>query len=360
MWTALEMAKQASSSNIDPAPSPRPTGPEASAAPPRQMIPEEGPDNSDLLQSHIHVSTRNTICTRNSESPLTGQDEEGSEGGRVEHESLDSWQPPPHHRKSPRTHGNRRTQQAQKTKREVDPRTSRGNTRQRGHRQLQAQCERGESSPVASSSKQSYKSLSPLTPLPSSSPIQPQSASLSQSISGSPSTSVLPSEDHHEIVVRHPQTTGSRRPALDISSERLRSSLRNQLHQGQLEGYAIPHPKRDGSVTSKKWRCAYELEAGRCNVACSRKGEARRHAFTHEAQLRWICPSLAGGGSCGKLFARQDSAIRHVLKSKTCKTLAANRAEGIPVLVTEEDGETVVKIITLEWIGGGEDNEEDD
>lgn len=122
----------------------------------------------------------------------------------------------------------------------------------------------------------------------------------------------------------------------------------------------MPHPKRDGSLSGKKWRCTYDFEnGGRCTIACSRKGEARRHAFTHEIHLRWLCPSLVvATSSCGKLFARQDAALRHIEQSKTCKELAASRTEGFPVLVWEEEDEVVAKIVTLAW--NGDDSNEGD
>ncbi|GJJ10492.1 hypothetical protein Clacol_004718 [Clathrus columnatus] len=307
-------------------------------------------------------------------------DDKASEGGEENDEGYDSgirYSPQPeHHARSPRSYTIHQAyldakKQPQKGQREAMPRTSRA-THHNHHREVVSPTRRRKPSPASPPSpgprsrsralslslSQSHSQLQSQTPSQSS---QSQASintvllshkpKLSSSSSASPSTTTTQNRPQQDIIIRYPQGKSSRRPALDISSERLLSSLRNQLKTGEFPPYTMPHPKRDGAVSGKKWRCTYELEDGdRCNAACSRKGEARRHAFTHEIHLRWICPSLTSKtSSCGKLFARQDAAIRHVEQSRSCKDLAANRTEGFPVLVWEEEDEIVAKIVTLVW-----------
>lgn len=357
--------------------SPRRVGSEGPVVAPTPTTPKQYPEFDprllDPLQTLATIATWSPdslqrLTTQNQSQNLNSDNNEKAKGsleqGRKEDDDMeeddddddyDSESPSsssrsPHHTRSPRSYTNYQAHRdakrppLQKGQREAMPRTSRA-THQNHHRQVVP--------PTRTLRRRPSPSPRPRPRALSQSQSQSQAlsqSSSSQSISGASGSKLLYG-NQQDIIIRYPQAKGSRRPALDISSERLLTSLRDQLKEGVFPQYTMPHPQRDGNMSAKKWRCTYDLEdGGRCNASCSRMGEARRHAFTHEIHLRWICPSLSSkASSCGKLFARQDAAVRHVEQSKSCKDFAANRTEGFPVLVWEEEDEIVAKIVTLSW-----------
>ncbi|KAF8521861.1 hypothetical protein JB92DRAFT_2889831 [Gautieria morchelliformis] len=108
-----------------------------------------------------------------------------------------------------------------------------------------------------------------------------------------------------------------------------------------LEVFELKGPSK---VPETLWQCS------KCSHTARREGEMKRHIETHEHEptLRLVC----WNPDCTTLFARTDSAKRHLAGIPECRAKIPSGMtvrDDTPRVLKKEHGYTPVKI---EWISG--------